>query len=131
VKRLAILTIETSDDGKLCGEDCPFLDQQSAGKEWCRAFFGYAARGWNDQATRIDACLSATAQADRLVAVRDAAKQWKAHVDEFSPLIGDGEKPLYRAVQALESTRDATGGNQPENTGERGSFELGEEGFPR
>jgi hypothetical protein len=111
VKRLALLHVETSDDDRLCSVDCHLLDVTTGGEWSCLGFTdergeALALDGYQATAVRCAPCLSATAQADRLVAVRDAAIGWsEGRVDDRG-----GEIELLKAVRGLESTRAATEG---------------------
>ena len=100
MKRLVMLPIETDPgDERLCGSNCRFAD----GK-YCTLLHEntVARRVTGVGFHRLVSCLSATAQADRLVAVGDAGLKWldrgRLHVDRDA------------MVDALESTRaDAEG----------------------
>ncbi len=108
MNRLALLPISTSDDGKLCGEDCPALGKLEEGEPYCGAW-GLTLRDKEDEngddtRLRLQECIEATFQSDRLVAVRDAAEIAIGVPDEEVP------RALLALEKVVESTRAETEG---------------------
>ena len=115
MNRLALLPIETDpDDERLCGRDC-----HHGGFKTCALFDtrkpirgSTDAQGWLGYA-RDPKCISATAQADRLVAVMDAAVKWvrlARFAEREGHAMGPSNRALVAAVEKLESTRAETEG---------------------
>jgi hypothetical protein len=124
VNRLALLPIATSDDGKLCSEDCPALGTLEEGEPYCGAWAltlrDEEDEDGDDRKIRLPECIEATSQADRLVAVRDAAvtladKATGNHDQPSTDDLCDADlDELCREVERLESTRASQEGSDHE-----------------
>ena len=117
MNRLAITSVVVDDaDELLCSAECPALTPGDGNDEAsrCGAFNEPLAWDYPEavgyRLERCAPCLSATAQADRLVAVGDAAAQWKRDLDDLRAngggAIRSWEQRLYLTV--AESTRAET-----------------------
>ena len=93
MNRLVLLPISTSDDGN----GLKLRDEED--------------ENGDDTRIRLQGCIEATTQADRLVAVRDAAVKWvrlARFAEREGHAMGPSNRALVAAVEELESTRAET-----------------------